>query len=247
MSFIDGAVDAASQILGDANAPYALFTQASRYIGSLIFDVTVREIHTDEDTITTYPVISGTPITFNVFSNPQMIEITCASSDSTAGYTGYVQDVYQAILALKATRQPFDVSTGKRFYQNMLFASVTVTTDETSEYALMVTARLQQVILTDAVNASGSGMTQANQASPEDTAPEQSAGMQNLQPAPSASFDQSQQSFSPGVTFGSGSATGGDVTGQNADGSFNFGGSTSGFGSIGGTSDVPTFAQSFNT
>ncbi|WP_158810243.1 phage baseplate protein [Beijerinckia sp. L45] len=181
MSFIDGLTSAATQILGDATAPYALFTSATRYIGTLVFDVTVREVHSDEDTITVHPVENGTPISDHVFANPQVVEITCAASDSTAGYAGYIQDVYQAMLALKATRQTFDVSTGKRFYSSMLFGNITVVTDETSEFALMVTARLQQVIISDT---SGSATaSQANQATPASTAPEVNTGNQTLQPA----------------------------------------------------------------
>ena len=220
MSFIDGAVDAATQLLGDAAAPYALFTQASRYIGTLFFDVTTREVHSDEDTITVHPVETGTPISDHVFANPQTIEISCASSDSTAGYSGYVQNVYQAILALKATREPFDVSTGKRFYTSMLIGAVTVVTDVESEFALMVTMRLQQVIITSTSNSgSSNGMTTANQADPADTAPESASGNQNLEPAPSISFDQAQGSF----------------------------GAAPAPAAIGETSTVPTFAQGFNT
>ncbi len=176
MSFLDSA---ASALLGDSGAPYALIYQAQRSIGTLVADVTVREAHTDEDTITVHPVETGTPISDHVFANPQVLEVTCGFSDSSAGTAGYVQEVYQAFLALKATRTPFDVSTGKRMYQNMLFASITVITDESSEFALMVTARLQQVIITET---SGSGMSADNQADPASTAPEADAGSQVLQP-----------------------------------------------------------------
>lgn len=193
MSFVDGLASAATEILGDASAPYALITSANRYIGTLIFDVTTREVHSDEDTITVHPVETGTPVSDHVFANPKIIEISCASSDSTAGYIGYVQEVYEAIIALKATREPFDVSTGKRFYASMLFGNVTVVTDETSEFALMVTVRLQEIIIAD-TGGPGS-MTQTSQASPADTAPETDVGSQNLQATPSV------PAFKPGVQF----------------------------------------------
>jgi hypothetical protein len=51
------------------------------------------------------------------------------------------------LLKLQEERIPFDVSTGKRSYTNMLVRSLQVTTDRTSENALQVVATLRQVIL----------------------------------------------------------------------------------------------------
>ena len=172
--------DPATELIGDLAVPYALISSPARYIGTIVADVTVREVHTDESTITVHPVETGTPISDHVFDNPQLIEISCGFSDSTAGYVGYVQTVYQEFLALKATRQPFEVSTGKRLYENMLFGNLTIVTDDTSENTLMVTARLQQVIITDTNGGASSG-TQAQQANPAATAPESNVGNQSLQ------------------------------------------------------------------
>ena len=203
MSFVGSAIGtgiaaAADSLIGDIAAPYALFWSATRFIGTIVPDVTVREIHTDEFTITQFPVESGTPISDHVFANPQIIEISCGFSDSSGGYAGYVQEAYQDLLALSATRQTFDVSCGKRYYTSMLFSNITVVTDETSEFALMVTARLQQVIISDTDASSGSDMTQANQASPADTSPTVNTGQQGLQAAPTApSFAANQATFGP--------------------------------------------------
>ena len=203
MASIDGIIDAATQIVGDAAAPYALFSSAQRYIGTLVFDVTVREVHSDEFTITVHPVETGTPVSDHIFANPKIIEIVVGSSDSTAGYEGRVQEVYEGILALANSKQLFDVATGKRFYQNMAFGNITVVTDETSEFTLMATFRLQELILTSTQGGSAAGgMTADNQASPADTAPETEAGTQTAQPiGPSAtlpSFAQSQATFGAG-------------------------------------------------
>lgn len=221
MSFVDGLADTATQILGDASAPYALFSSAQRYIGTLAFDVTIREVHSDEFTITVHPVETGTPISDHVFANPKIIEISVGASDSSAGYDGYVQDVYQGILALANTRQPFDVSTGKRFYSSMLFGNISVVTDETSEYTLMATFRLQEVILTSTQSGSGSsatsGMTAANQADPASTAPETQVGAQTAQPigdsATLPSFSQSQSYFGAGSSAAGVGAIAADASG----------------------------------
>lgn len=190
-------VDVASQLIGDFVANYALIYQNQRYIGTLVPDVTVSELSTDEDTVTNHPVETGTPISDHVFANPPVLEIRCGFSNSSAGYDGYVQDVYQMFLDLKNTREPFDVSTGKRFYTSMLFTNLTTMTDESSEWVLNITARLQQIIITDTDDNSGSGMTQQNQSDPSSTAPESNAGNQQLQPAPSASmYSDYENSFS---------------------------------------------------
>ena len=93
-------------------------------------------------------------------------------------YPGYINDIYQALLALRDTRQTFDVYTPKRMLGSMLFGNITVTTDETSENALMVRARFQQVII-----ANTTASTSANQQFPQQTNDESNMGNVLLQPA----------------------------------------------------------------
>ena len=185
----------ANALIGDAAVPYALIETADRSVGGIVFDVTVREVHSDESVITVNPTQSGTPTSDNVFDQPSIIEIVAGSSDSTAGFPGYARQVYEDLLALRATKQVFNVYTGKRAYASMLFGNIMVTTDETSEFTLMVTCRLQQVLMTDV---SGTGMTAATQADPASTAPETNVGNQTLQPATNVpSFNDYLGSFAP--------------------------------------------------
>lgn len=179
MSFVDTALTAATDIIGDIATPYALIYRPMRAIGTIVPDVTVREVHIDEDTITVHPVETGTPVSDHVFANPKLVEITAGFSDSSAGYSGYVQEIYEEFLALKAEREPFDVFTGKRAYKNMLFASIQVVTDTESEYALMTTLRLQEVIITSTDGSSGAGAI-SDQANPEQTAGTADAGKKSL-------------------------------------------------------------------
>jgi hypothetical protein len=58
------------------------------------------------------------------------------------------QDTYKQILDLQASRQPFDVITGKKTYSNMLIRAIEVTTDKTSENVLMCVLTLHEVIIT---------------------------------------------------------------------------------------------------
>ncbi len=186
MSLIGSTLSAASSvanaILGDALAPYALFSIQGRVIGTIAVDVPLREVHNDTFVVTQHPVEGGTPIADHYFSNPKMLEMSVGYSDSTAGFEGYCQQVYASFIALAATRQPFSVSTGKRQYDNLMFADISVITDPVSEYALFLTARFQEVIITATDTGSSSGdMTQANQANPSETAPTTNSGNQSLQ------------------------------------------------------------------
>lgn len=182
-STLSAASLAANAILGDALASYALFSIQGRVIGTIAVDVPLREVHNDTFVVTQHPVESGTPVADHYFANPKLVEMTCGFSDSTAGYEGYVQEVYDSFIALAATREPFDVSTGKRMYQNMMIADISVITDPASEYALFLTVRLQEVIITSTDGGSDTNATQANQANPSETAPTVNAGPQSLQPA----------------------------------------------------------------
>lgn len=55
--------------------------------------------------------------------------------------------IYQQLLDLQASRIPFTIYTGKRKYDNMLFKTLTVTTDRKSENVLQLTAICRQVII----------------------------------------------------------------------------------------------------
>ena len=72
----------------------------------------------------------------------------------TAQSVGYVEAIYQALLALQQTRQPFNVTTGKRQYTNMLMRSLLVHTNEKTEWALDVVALCQQIIIANSTTAS---------------------------------------------------------------------------------------------
>lgn len=187
MSLVDLAADAADALIGDLDVPYALIFSPGRDIGGIIPNVTVQETLIEEDTLTVHPVESGTPVSDHVFRNPSLIEMLVGWSDSTGGFPGYILGVYQDLLALRAMREPFSVSTGKQLYDNMMFGNITVRTDPDSETILMVVARLQEVIITD----TGAGSSSDGQA-----ASSSDMGNQNTPVAPTApTFVQNQGIF----------------------------------------------------
>jgi len=166
-------------LIGDLLAPYALISSPMRAIATIVPNVVIDEIHTDDLAITDHPVEDGAAISDHAFKIPSRVQMRCGWSNSTAGTEGYVQSVYQSLLALQATRQPFDVFTGKRAYRNMLLERVAVETSETSENTLMVVAAMREVILTRTQTA---GASRDTQAMPQKTAESTDNGTTQLVP-----------------------------------------------------------------
>lgn len=143
----------------------ALF-KPKRKLGTIRAQVTIEEQHTDELVVTQHPVEQGASISDHAYKQPSSVTIRCGWSNSGLQSMGsiiasaydaitgggelklnYIKGVYQKLLALQESRIPFDVLTGKRSYKNMLFSSLSVTTDAGTENCLMVTAVCQQVIM----------------------------------------------------------------------------------------------------
>ncbi len=180
MSLINSAASVANQLIGDVASNYALIFSPVRNIGGIFSDVTIEEVHNDRLEITQHPIQTGAVVTDHSFALPAQLTIRCGSSDSSAGYEGYVQAQYNAFLDLQASRQPFSVSTGKRLYENMLIRDIQVTTDERSDYTLMAVVNLQQITYVDLGIGSGSSID--NQMFPEQTGPTSNMGTVSLQP-----------------------------------------------------------------
>lgn len=168
----------------------------NRNVGGIIANVTVQERHRDQLEITKHPVEIGAAITDHAYKEPAELTIIAGwsnSSEDSGGDDGYVEDIYQQLLALQLNRQPIQVVTGKRTYDNMLFRAITTDTDEKTEHALIVTADLRQIILVNTVTTSvtpqGASSQPASQKSPGDTSQTAQHGTVQLQPAPTYNND----------------------------------------------------------
>lgn len=149
-------------------------------IGGIIPDVVVEENLVDSVTITDHPVELGADISDHAIINPCEITLKIGWTDSksilayvTGQNTPSIDDAYARLLKLKDDRQPFDVATSKRTYQNMLVRVLSVTTDVQTNSVLMVTAVLRQVII---VATRHVDLEAKNQKNPEDTAPVENQG-----------------------------------------------------------------------
>jgi hypothetical protein len=153
-----------------------------RSIDEFVADVTIREDHEDELVVTENPVEQGADITDHSFKAPARLTVDVGysnSSNQADGDPGYVQDIYSQFLALQASREPFDVITGKRQYENMLITMLHTVTDKDTENALFLTIRMKEVILVDTETVSVP--PSQNQKNPQSTGATQSTGTQQPQ------------------------------------------------------------------
>lgn len=186
-----------NDLIGDIAGPYALISTPTRSINTIFPDIVVEERHTDRLEVSQHPIQTGAVVTDHSYAPPALLTMRCGFSDCTAQYEGYVVQVYEAFLALQATRQPFSVSTGKRVYDSMLITSMEVTTDEYHETSLAITINLQQVKLVG-VGSTDPSAGFPNSTFPESTGPTINIGLVHLIPVPNAlSFDDYLKQFQP--------------------------------------------------
>lgn len=158
-----------------------------RSIHGIIPQVVVEEKHRDELVITNHPVQNGANITDHAYKQPAMLALRYGWSTSGALYSldlgaPSVEDVYDMLLKLQESRQPFDVITGKRNYSNMLIRSIDLVTDKTTEKSIIVDMLLQQVIIVETQTTTLQSV--ANMSMPDKTAPITNAGVKQPVPVP---------------------------------------------------------------
>ena len=144
-----------------------------RAIGPFNATVTIEEISSDELEITQHPVQQGAAITDHAYVKPATLSVKAMwSADDQP-----LSETYQKLLDLQATREPFDVVTGKRVYSNMLFKSLGVTTDVFTENVLSVNAEFVEIFITalEVVTVP----PRAQQKNPGKTGATQNAGQKN--------------------------------------------------------------------
>ena len=115
-----------------------------RAIGGLSATVTLEEISSDELETTQHPVQQGASITDHAYLKPANLSMKVMwNSDDRP-----LAETYQALINLQASREPFDIVTGKRIYSNMLFKSLGVTTDAFTENVLSINADFVEIFVT---------------------------------------------------------------------------------------------------
>jgi hypothetical protein len=125
-----------------------VFVPNHRSIGGILADVTIDENERDDVTTTRHPVEQGAPIADHAFKEPEEVVIRAGWNEAKSGDLSAETGIYGILLNWQASFVLFDLYTGKRRHKNMLIAGMVVTTDEGSEYSLMVTMTLREIILT---------------------------------------------------------------------------------------------------
>ncbi|WP_080297839.1 phage baseplate protein [Burkholderia pseudomallei] len=130
-------------------------------IGSITVQVAIEEVYNDELAITEHPVEQGAQIADHAFKRQPDLSMRCGWSNADyeallgaaeATFDGgglpsaqYVNAIYSQLLALQQARTPFDVTTSRRIYQNMLLQGLRLTVDAKTSSALILTATLKQI------------------------------------------------------------------------------------------------------
>lgn len=117
-----------------------------RHLGGLTFAVVLEENHEDGLNITEHPVEQGATINDHAWIKPRTVTIRAGQSDCGQG-EGASREIYDKLLELQRSREPFEIVTGKQLYKNMLLETLTVVTDATTEQALIISASCREVII----------------------------------------------------------------------------------------------------
>ncbi len=130
-----------------------------RKIGEITVNVILNESTTDKLSITQQPVQQGASISDHAYMEPTAFSMTMLLKDNSllgelaalnpfgGGTSGGLSKLYEQLRNLQISRAPFDITTPKRVYRNMLLGTLTQTTDRATENCLAITATFQEVII----------------------------------------------------------------------------------------------------
>jgi len=149
-----------------------------RSIGPFTATVTLEEVASDDLEITQHPVQQGATVTDHAYLKPATVSIKIMFNADDAPLT----ETYSKLRQLQASREPFDVVTGKRAYKNMLFKSLGQTNDAQTENVLSISAELQEIFIVQVESTTVPPRRQ--QANPGKTGATENAGQKSAQPAP---------------------------------------------------------------
>lgn len=180
-NFLQTGIGIAASIGGElVSAFFSPKRSINSSLGSFSLYVTLEERHHDELVITDHPVEQGAAISDHAYKKPSELTMTIGWTNSSLASIGtlqfgnYSRSTYQDLLALQKQRIPFDISTGKRKYSNMLIQSLDTTTDAKTENSLIVTLHCREVIIVQTTTTQL--QPAANMASPQKTAATSNTG-----------------------------------------------------------------------
>lgn len=183
------------------SAPSNLYQLAGGYLkplralGKITPDLVIEESHFDSTVVTEHPVEKGAAISDHAFKRPAEVVILCGWSQSSPSNsnllinnpigefvrgTEYIQEAYKVLRSYQDAREPMEVFTGKRKYDNMIIVGLQTTTDSRSEYILLVYVRLREVLIVE--TAAATLPPRAQQRIPQATQPPVNQGQKQATP-----------------------------------------------------------------
>jgi len=140
----------------------------NRSFAGLYARVTVEETARDEVTVTEHPVEQGAPIGDHAFKRQQEVTIQAGWSFAD-GDLSAESGIYGILLDWQASFVPFELVTGKRIHKNMLITGISVTTNQETEFALMLQLTCREVILTQTQTSPDTAGSEGDRSTPETT------------------------------------------------------------------------------
>jgi len=147
-----------------------LFIRTKKSIGNIQLDAVISESHNNQVRLTKNPVELGADITDHAIIEPKKLNIVAQVSDTTLGIAalGQIVDLvtglfgtatsdnitrsnaaYNAMVQLMEQREPIDVQTKLKLYENMILTSLSTTQDKDSSRIVLMTINLEEVLITE--------------------------------------------------------------------------------------------------
>lgn len=147
-----------------------LFVRTRKSIGGIQLDAVLSETHNNTVRLTKNPVELGADITDHAIVEPKKIVIVAEVSDTPLGLAalGQIVDLitglfgtsttqnitrsnaaFNAMVLLQEQREPLEIQTKLRLYQDMIITSLVTTQDKDSSRIALMTIILEEVLITE--------------------------------------------------------------------------------------------------
>ncbi len=171
-----------------------LFIRVKKSIGGIQLDGVIEERHTNTVRVTSNPVEFGADVNDHAIIDPKIINIRGVVTDTPIGFAAVenlvgsavsainsvfgssteenqtrTQQAYKTLIELMEIREPIEIQTGLKLYENMLITAVSVSQDKDTSRIVMLDITAQEIIITESEvvelsgdNLSGDTKTQAS-------------------------------------------------------------------------------------
>lgn len=119
------------------------------------FDAFLKESHTGSVRITDHPVQGGASISDHAYNLPDKLTIEIFVSDvmdvlvknQFSEYDTKSVSAYEVLKELKEARQPLEINTRLRIYEDMIIENMSITDDYKSKHSLRCSVSFRQIIM----------------------------------------------------------------------------------------------------